>query len=258
MTTEARKRCRSYMALESIAHVSLRFATSFIYAWLRLATLMHVSLALAFLMLALAILDLPMCCDCVSLGCDDPLTMLCGRGKWNDGKVNLCGEAAKQRIVKDERYDLIKARASLGAGTDVYKEFELADFLKAQLAWLVADVCMTDSTTITAKRPKRPVRPKRTWTPHEDEKLMDAIMELHASDNSSDTLNSTINAIGNEMNINLSKMANDQERKLQCEIDLMKRVQKEIDALPGITFEEAFEATDVIGKCPFKAELLFG
>ncbi|GKB90930.1 putative reverse transcriptase domain-containing protein [Tanacetum coccineum] len=34
---------------------------------------------------------------------------------------------------------------------------------------------------------------------------------------------------------------------VKCEIDLMKRVQKEIDALPGITFEEAFEATDVIG-----------
>ncbi|GJT98243.1 hypothetical protein Tco_1093761 [Tanacetum coccineum] len=48
------------------------------------------------------------------------------------------------------------------------------------------------------------------------------------------------------------------ERQLQCEIDLMKKVQTKIDALPGITFEEAFEATDVIGKCPFKAELLFG
>ncbi|GJW48731.1 hypothetical protein Tco_0080377 [Tanacetum coccineum] len=63
---------------------------------------------------------------------------------------------------------------------------------------------------------------------------------------SSDTLNNTINAIGNEMNINLSKMANDQERQLQREIDLMKKVQTKIDALPGITFEEAFEATDVI------------
>ncbi|GJW25167.1 hypothetical protein Tco_0038978 [Tanacetum coccineum] len=41
-------------------------------------------------------------------------------------------------------------------------------------------------------------------------------------------------------------MANDQERKLQCKIDLMKIVQKEIDALLGITFEEACEATDVI------------
>ncbi|GKC31221.1 retrovirus-related pol polyprotein from transposon TNT 1-94 [Tanacetum coccineum] len=81
---------------------------------------------------------------------------------------------------------------------------------------------------------------------------------IHIYSSSSDMLNNTINAIGNEMNLNLSKMANDQERKLQCEIDLMKRVQKEIDALPGITFEEAFEATDVIGKCPFKAELLFG
>ncbi|GJW74526.1 tetratricopeptide repeat-like superfamily protein [Tanacetum coccineum] len=47
---------------------------------------------------------------------------------------------------------------------------------------------------------------------------------------SSDTLNNTINAIGNEMNISLSKMANDQGRKLQREIDLMKRVQTEIDA----------------------------
>ncbi|GJW26555.1 hypothetical protein Tco_0040366 [Tanacetum coccineum] len=64
----------------------------------------------------------------------------------------------------------------------------------------------------------------------------------------SDTLNNSINAIGKEININLSKMANDQERKLQCEIDLMKRVQKEIDALPGITFEEDFEATMDIGK----------
>ncbi|GJV97658.1 hypothetical protein Tco_1549235 [Tanacetum coccineum] len=33
----------------------------------------------------------------------------------------------------------------------------------------------------------------------------------------------------------------------KCEIDLMKRVQKEIDALLGITFEEAFKVTDVIG-----------
>ncbi|GKD20799.1 hypothetical protein Tco_1222502, partial [Tanacetum coccineum] len=67
---------------------------------------------------------------------------------------------------------------------------------------------------------------------------------IHIYSSSSDTLNNSINAIGKEMNINLNKMANDQERKLQCEIDLMKRVQKEIDALPGITFEEAFEATD--------------
>ncbi|GJY56716.1 hypothetical protein Tco_0455831 [Tanacetum coccineum] len=67
-------------------HVSLRFATRFIYAWLRLATLMHVLLALAFLMPALPILDLLMCRDCVSLGCDDPLTMLCDRRKWKDGK----------------------------------------------------------------------------------------------------------------------------------------------------------------------------
>ncbi|GJT72299.1 hypothetical protein Tco_1031585 [Tanacetum coccineum] len=81
---------------------------------------------------------------------------------------------------------------------------------------------------------------------------------IHIYSSTSDTLNNSINAIGKEITINLSKMANDQERKLQCEIDLMKRVQKEIDALPGITFEEDFEATDVIGKCPFKAELLFG
>ncbi|GKF08144.1 hypothetical protein Tco_0042368, partial [Tanacetum coccineum] len=53
-------------------------------------------------------------------------------------------------------------------------------------------------------------------------------------------------------------MANDNERKLESEIELMKKVQNEIDALPGITFEEAFEATDVIGKCPLKAEMLFG
>ncbi|GKG04001.1 hypothetical protein Tco_0314388 [Tanacetum coccineum] len=39
---------------------------------------------------------------------------------------------------------------------------------------------MTDSTT-TAKQPKRPVRHKRTWTPQEDEKLMEAMMELQAS-----------------------------------------------------------------------------
>ena len=38
---------------------------------------------------------------------------------------------------------------------------------------------MTDSPT--AKPPKRPVRLKRTWKPQEDEKLMDAMMELHAS-----------------------------------------------------------------------------
>ncbi|GJV28330.1 hypothetical protein Tco_1384778 [Tanacetum coccineum] len=77
---------------------------------------------------------------------------------------------------------------------------------------------------------------------------------IHIYSSTSDTLNNFINAIGKEMNINLSKMANDQERKLQYEIDLMKRVQKEIDALPGITFEEAFEATrDVLifTKCPF-------
>ncbi|GJR50649.1 hypothetical protein Tco_1401170 [Tanacetum coccineum] len=70
---------------------------------------------------------------------------------------------------------------------------------------------------------------------------------IHIYSSSSNMLNNFINAIGNEMNINLSKTANDQERKLQCEIDLMKRVQKEIDALPGITFEEAFKVTDVIG-----------
>nr|GEV47309.1 hypothetical protein [Tanacetum cinerariifolium] len=81
---------------------------------------------------------------------------------------------------------------------------------------------------------------------------------IHIYSSSSDTLNNTINAIRNEMNINLSKMANDQKRKLQCEINLMKRVQKEIDALPRITFEEAFEVTDDIGKCSFKHELLFG
>ncbi|GJT36928.1 putative reverse transcriptase domain-containing protein [Tanacetum coccineum] len=39
---------------------------------------------------------------------------------------------------------------------------------------------MTDSTT-TAKQPKRPLRHKRTWTPQEDEKLMEAMMELQAS-----------------------------------------------------------------------------
>ncbi|GKD94814.1 hypothetical protein Tco_1374651, partial [Tanacetum coccineum] len=78
-------------------HVSLRFATRFIYAWLRLATLMHVSLALA-----LPILDLPMCCDCVSLGCDDPLTMLCGRGKWKDGKYEyMWAEIGREMIDED-------------------------------------------------------------------------------------------------------------------------------------------------------------
>ena len=70
--------------------------------------------------------------------------------------------------------------------------------------------------------------------------------------------NNTITTMGNEMNLHLSKMANDSEIKLQNEIELMKKVQNEIDALPRITFEEAFEATDVIGKCPLKAEMLFG
>ncbi|GJR32015.1 hypothetical protein Tco_1108247 [Tanacetum coccineum] len=51
---------------------------------------------------------------------------------------------------------------------------------------------------------------------------------IHIYSSTSDTLNNSINAI------------------------------KEIDALSGIIFEEAFEATGVIGKCPFKAELLFG
>ncbi|GJR99818.1 hypothetical protein Tco_0316327 [Tanacetum coccineum] len=71
---------------------------------------------------------------------------------------------------------------------------------------------------------------------------------IHIYSSTSDTLNNSINAIRKEMNINLSKMANDQERKLQYEIDLMKRVQKEIDALLGITYEEAFAATMDIGK----------
>nr|GEU37828.1 hypothetical protein [Tanacetum cinerariifolium] len=44
---------------------------------------------------------------------------------------------------------------------------------------------------------------------------------------------------------------------VQSEIDLMRRVQNEIDVLPGITFEEANEAIDVIGSCPLKAERLF-
>ena len=60
------------------------------------------------------------------------------------------------------------------------------------------------------------------------------------------------------MNKNLSKMANEDERKIQCEIDLMKKVQNEIDVIPGISFGEAYEAINVIGKCPFKAEMLFG
>ena len=64
--------------------------------------------------------------------------------------------------------------------------------------------------------------------------------------------------MGNEMNLHLSKMANDSEIKLQNDIELMKKVQNEIDALPRITFEEAFEETYVIGKCPLKAEMLFG
>ncbi|PWA53180.1 hypothetical protein CTI12_AA448890 [Artemisia annua] len=200
---------------------------------------------------------------------------------------------------------------------------------------------MTDAPT--AKRPKCPVRLKRTWKPQEDEKLMDAMMELHASgkyaaDNGfkptflnyhthpkadvlrdkpfiyyhklatifgkdrasgsravdlgeeevvSETeettptdiegihvdsgVNPSLENVGvkarvirlitpsiNEMNKNLSKMANEDERKIQCEIDLMKKVQNEIDALPDITFEEAYEAINVIGKCPFKAEMLFG
>ncbi|GKD05591.1 hypothetical protein Tco_1180565 [Tanacetum coccineum] len=55
----------------------------------------------------------------------------------------------------------------------------------------------------------------------------------------------------------LDGLANDSETKLQSQIELMKKVQNEIDALPGITFEEAFEATYVIGKCPLKAEMLF-
>ncbi|GJV14255.1 probable L-cysteine desulfhydrase, chloroplastic [Tanacetum coccineum] len=71
-------------------------------------------------------------------------------------------------------------------------------------------------------------------------------------------LNNTITAMGNDMNMNLNKMANDNDRKLESEIELMKKVQNEIDALLGITFEEAFEATNVIGKCPLKAEMLFG
>ncbi|GJS79831.1 RNA-binding protein Lupus La [Tanacetum coccineum] len=37
---------------------------------------------------------------------------------------------------------------------------------------------------------------------------------IHIYSSTSDTLNNSINAIGKEMNINLSKMANDQERKL--------------------------------------------
>ncbi|PWA88982.1 RNA-binding protein Lupus La [Artemisia annua] len=76
---------------------------------------------------------------------------------------------------------------------------------------------------------------------------------IHIYSSSCDTFHNTINAIGNEMNKNLSKMANEDERKIQCEIDLMKKVQNEIDALPDITFEEAYEAINVIGKCPFKA-----
>ncbi|GJZ85921.1 RNA-binding protein Lupus La [Tanacetum coccineum] len=80
----------------------------------------------------------------------------------------------------------------------------------------------------------------------------------HMYSESCTMLNNSITTMGNEMNMNLSKMANDNERKLESEIELMKKVQNEIDALPGITFEEAFEATYVIGKCPLKAEMLFG
>ncbi|GJX14667.1 hypothetical protein Tco_0206425 [Tanacetum coccineum] len=42
-------------------HELLRLAARFLYAWLRLASLMHASLTLAFLMLVLPMLDLPMC-----------------------------------------------------------------------------------------------------------------------------------------------------------------------------------------------------
>ncbi|GKB85829.1 hypothetical protein Tco_0958101, partial [Tanacetum coccineum] len=81
---------------------------------------------------------------------------------------------------------------------------------------------------------------------------------LHMYSESSTTLNNTITLIGNEMNMNLSKMANDNERRVQSEIDLMRRVQNKIDVLPGIMFEEANEAIDVFGSCPLKAERLFG
>lgn len=81
---------------------------------------------------------------------------------------------------------------------------------------------------------------------------------LHMYSESCTTFCNTITSIGNEMNVNSSRRANDHERKVQSEIDLMRRLQNDIDSLPDITFEEANEAIDVIGKCPLKAERLFG
>ncbi|GKB22244.1 hypothetical protein Tco_0856167 [Tanacetum coccineum] len=49
----------SLIYLAAMSDVSTLFDSRFIYAWLRLAALMHISLTLAFLMLALSILDLP-------------------------------------------------------------------------------------------------------------------------------------------------------------------------------------------------------
>ncbi|GJV30186.1 hypothetical protein Tco_1386634 [Tanacetum coccineum] len=49
----------------------------------------------------------------------------------------------------------VAARVSLGAGTDVYKEFELADFLKAQVRILQKSQENGQNRAITDTRRKR-------------------------------------------------------------------------------------------------------
>ncbi|GJT57963.1 hypothetical protein Tco_0993017 [Tanacetum coccineum] len=183
----------------------------------------------------------------------------------------------------------------------------------------MVDTNNVDASMVDAAKVKAQVRNKRTWTAEEDQKLIEALMVLHASgkygaengfkpgynqavqnlldisipnsglkadphiksklktwrtkfsimhdmvfgsntsgfvrvtekcvlillppdecmditEESCTMLNNSITTMGNEMNMNLSKMANDNERKLESEIELMKKVQNEIDAFAGDHF----------------------
>ncbi|GJW61635.1 hypothetical protein Tco_0110970 [Tanacetum coccineum] len=135
----------------------------------------------------------------------------------------------------------------------------LPAYLHLQSRLIVSEAHQTAPTDLEDEDIDRCVRPSPQGMDGKSKKRKRSKSDkfAHMYSESHTMLNNSITTMGNEMNMNLSKMANDNERKLESEIELMKKVQNEIDALPGITFEEDFEATDVIWKCPLKAEMLF-